>query len=183
MKQVLEYGHRNIALLTLSEGDQESIVPDSITWFRMAGYKAALDEYHIDIENDMIIEKTSDCTIKGGRNCISKMLNSGKMPSVIVCMSDVLAIGCLLEIKERGFTVPGDISIAGFDNIIESTLVSPLLSTVDQPGEDKGRLAAVHEARQGIVRGGAAEKRERQGGGLSGPAGRARAGYRVLLPN
>ena len=57
-------------------------------------------------------------------------------------MSDILASGVLEAVGEAELRVPEDVSIVGFDDIPESRLVRPQLTTVSQPGYDKGRHAA-----------------------------------------
>jgi DNA-binding LacI/PurR family transcriptional regulator len=57
-------------------------------------------------------------------------------------MSDITAIGALLAAKEAGLHIPEDIGIAGFDDIPESVLVAPALTTIHQPGREKGIRAA-----------------------------------------
>ncbi len=61
--------------------------------------------------------------------------------SAIVCCSDLFAVSALKTVKEMGLRVPEDISIVGFDNTIESTIVTPELTTVDIPREKMGEEA------------------------------------------
>ncbi len=56
-------------------------------------------------------------------------------------MSDILAIGIVLELIKSGMRVPWDVSIVGFDDIPEASFLSPSLTTVWQPAEDKGLRA------------------------------------------
>jgi DNA-binding LacI/PurR family transcriptional regulator len=57
-------------------------------------------------------------------------------------MSDIAAIGAMIATKELGLEIPEDIAVAGFDDIQESMLVSPHLTTIHQPDRDKGAEAA-----------------------------------------
>ena len=57
-------------------------------------------------------------------------------------MSDIVAIGCILQFTDQGISIPNDISVVGFDNIVESSYILPPLTTVDQPAAEKGRRAA-----------------------------------------
>ena len=56
-------------------------------------------------------------------------------------MSDVTAIGALHATRETGITVPGDLSIVGFDDIEHAPYTDPPLTTVHQPVREKGRTA------------------------------------------
>ena len=57
-------------------------------------------------------------------------------------MSDALASGVLREAAERGLEIPGDLSVIGFDDVPLARLTDPPLTTVNQPTEVKGELAA-----------------------------------------
>ena len=68
-------------------------------------------------------------------------LSASPPPTALVCLSDQLALGALAAARERRLSVPGDVSIAGFDDIPEAARTSPPLTTVHQPHAEKGRLA------------------------------------------
>jgi DNA-binding LacI/PurR family transcriptional regulator len=57
-------------------------------------------------------------------------------------MSDVLALGALQAAAELGIGVPAELSLVGFDDSPAATLATPALTTVAQPHEEKGRVAA-----------------------------------------
>jgi DNA-binding LacI/PurR family transcriptional regulator len=59
----------------------------------------------------------------------------------VICLNDHVAIGALREIREHGLSVPGDVSVVGFDNISLSEYTNPALTTVHVPRDYLGRLA------------------------------------------
>lgn len=63
-------------------------------------------------------------------------------PTAVYCFNDLMAIGALAEFQRKGFSVPGDFSLAGFDNIPFSALTNPPLTTFDQPKREIGASAA-----------------------------------------
>ncbi|MDR3107546.1 MAG: substrate-binding domain-containing protein, partial [Bifidobacteriaceae bacterium] len=63
-------------------------------------------------------------------------------PTAVLAFSDVLALGALSAAHELGVDVPGQLSVTGFDDIAESQWFRPGLTTVRQPIETNGRLAA-----------------------------------------
>ena len=63
-------------------------------------------------------------------------------PTAIFARNDYTAIGALQALREAGLRTPDDITVAGFDNIPLAAVMSPTLTTVSQPTEDEGRLAA-----------------------------------------
>jgi DNA-binding LacI/PurR family transcriptional regulator len=71
-----------------------------------------------------------------------ELLRTDTPPTAILAMSDVLAVGALQAAAELDLRVPGDLSVVGFDDSPAASLASPPLTTVAQPHEEKGRLAA-----------------------------------------
>ncbi len=142
MRRVVESGHRKIAVITLPEGDGVGGVHKSVTAQRMDGFMRALNEWSIELADGQAALYQAECSLEGGRRAAEVIAAGRDLPTVIVAMSDIVAIGCQLELQDRGIRVPEDISIVGYDNITESAIVSPALTTVDQPGREKGRIAA-----------------------------------------
>ena len=77
---------------------------------------------------------------EGGRQAVRDMLAAEFIPTAVVCVNDHMAIGALSELLGRGFRVPGDISITGFDNISYAEFVTPALTTVHI---DRERIACL----------------------------------------
>jgi LacI family transcriptional regulator len=81
-------------------------------------------------------------TLDGGRLAARSLLASGEIPTAIVCVNDIMAVGALRELRERGYRVPQDISVTGFDNVKLSEFCYPALTTVHIPREKIGHLVA-----------------------------------------
>lgn len=77
----------------------------------------------------------------GGRQGARILLTAGPRPTALICLNDHVAIGVLREVREQGLSVPGDVSVVGFDNISLSEYTNPALTTVHVPRHDLGRLA------------------------------------------
>ncbi len=140
METVLEYGHRDIALITLpcaAYVESTDTTPPGIAKSRSIGYSKARREYSI---NTPFPEFSSDATEEGGRKATAEILKSYK-PSCIVTMSDIQAAGAIAELEERGIRVPEDISVVGFDGTIKN-YNGKKLTTIDQSGFDKGTKCA-----------------------------------------
>jgi LacI family transcriptional regulator len=71
-------------------------------------------------------------------------LESHPMLTAIICGNDILAFGTLFEASRLGFSVPGDISIAGFDDLEFSAALNPSLTTVRIDAERTGIRTAEH---------------------------------------
>jgi DNA-binding LacI/PurR family transcriptional regulator len=73
---------------------------------------------------------------------MDQMLKIGRRPTAVFCVSDEMAIGALDCILDKGFRVPDDISLIGFDDIELGQVVRPRLTTIHQPIKEIGQEAA-----------------------------------------
>jgi LacI family transcriptional regulator len=123
--------------------------------FREMGYRQALKEN--GIEADPALITTGRYESEDARKAITDLLARNVRFDAIFTGDDDSAIGVLDALKQAGLSVPGDVSIAGFDNSIFSNLLTPPLTTVSAPIEDVGREAVrqlIH-----LIRGEEAEPR------------------------
>ena len=90
-----------------------------------------------------------------------ELLRAPEPPTAILAMSDTLAIGALQAAAELGVTVPTELSVVGFDDSPIAQHTTPPLTTVAQPQEEKGRLAAEWLIAD-IERGAGARRRRRR---------------------
>lgn len=77
-------------------------------------------------------------SLEGGRQAVREVLSGAPAPTAIICVNDVMAVGALKELRERGIRVPEDISVTGFDNIKLSEFCYPALTTVHIPRDRIG---------------------------------------------
>jgi DNA-binding LacI/PurR family transcriptional regulator len=73
--------------------------------------------------------------LAAGREATRKLLSSGKTPTAILCVNDLFAMGALRELRSRNISVPGEMSVTGFDNIEISEFTTPSLTTINIPRE------------------------------------------------
>ncbi|MFJ3714964.1 LacI family DNA-binding transcriptional regulator [Streptomyces sp. NPDC090057] len=78
-------------------------------------------------------------SLEGGQAAAARLLERGV--TGIVCASDPLALGAIRAVRRRGLTVPGDVSVVGYDDSAFMNCTEPPLSTVRQPIEAMGRAA------------------------------------------
>ncbi len=79
-------------------------------------------------------------TLEGGRFATRALLSSGYDPTAIICVNDIMAVGALRELRERGLRVPQDVSVTGFDNVKLSEFCYPALTTVHIPRDRIGHI-------------------------------------------
>jgi LacI family transcriptional regulator len=132
-KYLLEMGHRRIGFIrgpskywTLSE--------------RLAGFMLALQQAGVWIEQDLMPPRVSHSEEKGYGE-MRLLLDLPQPPTAVVAVSDKAAVGAYRAAQERGLTIPGDISIVGFDDIELARALNPPLTTVHVPGEELGRMS------------------------------------------
>lgn len=139
MRYVLETGHRSPAIIELTNcTDVDS--SSHVKLRRAAGYRAALEA--TEIADSSVPRVESDATVDGGYRAARLLHDGGARPDVVVAMSDIMAIGVVRFLSSVGVRVPEDVSVVGFDDIPEASLVRPYLTTIAQPGYEKGRSAA-----------------------------------------
>ncbi len=72
-------------------------------------------------------------TANFGRQAVRRILKEGTMPDAIVCASDVVALGLIGELRAEGVSVPDDVMVTGFDDVVFAELCDPPLTTIHQP--------------------------------------------------
>lgn len=105
-----------------------------------AGYFDALKDHGIESEAVLIGE--GDFTIESGMDCMKQLLEEGQIMDAVFCVCDAVAFGAMRVIKQNGFSIPDDISVAGFTDEPMAELVEPSLTTVRQPIYKIGEAAA-----------------------------------------
>jgi LacI family transcriptional regulator, galactose operon repressor len=132
VEHLLSLGHRRIAAIT---GPRGWIATDE----RLRGYRGALAAAGVMPDPQLEIE--SDFGAKGGGRAAATLFDLVDPPSAIFAFNDMLAIGAMRAARARGIRVPEDLSIVGFDDTFEASIVTPLLTTVRQPLAEMGRMA------------------------------------------
>jgi LacI family transcriptional regulator len=132
-KHLIDFGHRNIAIV-------RGIMHHQDAQRRFQGYAKALEDAGIELDADLVLD--GDFTAQSGILGINTLLMRGKSFSAVFCANDMVAYGARLALQRKGIRVPEDVSIVGFDDQLESSFVSPPLTTVRQPGVEMGSVAA-----------------------------------------
>lgn len=148
-------GHKKIAILGAKELDS------SIGKLRLEGYKDALKENNIAYNPRLVAHMSEDYrefTTENGYWTTKKLLETGEDFTAIFAISDMMAFGAYKAIKEKGYRIPEDISVVGFDGLELTAFYHPSLTTVRQPSDQMVRasidilLGAIHGGSQGEKR-------------------------------
>jgi LacI family transcriptional regulator len=132
-RYLIELNHRRIGFIT---GTPEL----GCSVERLAGYKAALTEFGIPIDPALIYE--GDFQQPQGFEGTLTLLALPDPPTAIFASNDEMALGVMEAARVRGLRLPEDLSVIGFDDITQAAQVHPTLTTIHQPLEQMGRLAA-----------------------------------------
>ncbi len=191
-RHLTRLGHRRFAVLA---GPRAMLTSRE----RLAGFRDGLAEAGLDLPEDRVAEGAF--TRDGGYAAMTELLagNAG-LPgqeagtTCVFAVSDVMAVGAMAALRERGIAVPGTLSVAGFDDIATLRDLTPPLTTVRLPLEEMGVRAAelaLETERDGgdsgrpprvvrvpgevVIRESTATPHARRSGQGSGGAGRGRA--------
>jgi LacI family transcriptional regulator len=108
---------------------------------RITGFARAMTERGADMDPDLMV--AGDWTRQGGHRAMQQLLAMPRRrrPSAVFCANDLMAIGAIDAAHEAGLDVPGDVAIAGFDDVDAATIVNPPLTTAVNPAYDIGANA------------------------------------------
>lgn len=109
---------------------------------RFLGYKKALLENNISYDPSLVyICECGDMSFEEGKKNAKQLLKDHDDVDGIFINTDLVAIGAMTEFNKQGVKIPEDISIVGFSNWFMSSVISPTLTTIDQPGYKMGKIA------------------------------------------
>lgn len=148
MRHLLDLGHRSIAILSLGLSayahpgpagvDLQARATASVPKARLRGCARAVADARLDW-SDIPVEQSPINSVASGRAGAHALLDRAAGITALFAFSDPLALGARLAARERGLSVPGGLSIVGFD---DTAPASEELTSVHQPLRDKGRIAA-----------------------------------------
>jgi LacI family transcriptional regulator len=138
VRTLVEYlyslGHRQFGFI----GHHASLDPINVR------RKTVIDAATVHAPGIEVRTVASEDDLEGGRQAARDLLGLDFHPTAIICVNDLMAVGALRELRERGLRVPEDISVTGFDNIVLSEFCSPPLTTVHIPRDRIGHIVCDH---------------------------------------
>jgi DNA-binding LacI/PurR family transcriptional regulator len=106
----------------------------------LKGFQRAFEARGLSL-NENSVFSIPNFGYQAGRFIIERMLQDHTLPRAIVAVSDNMAIGAISALKENGLSVPQDVAIIGFNDILPASFIDPPLSTIGLPLYDMGKLA------------------------------------------
>lgn len=123
-EKLIALGHRSIALVGYLGNANDSVAQ------RFHGAIDAMKVSGISFDEELL--SYSNFTLKSGYDAMIRLLDSKKSFTAAMAMSDIVAIGAMKALKDRGLSVPDDVSLVGFDGIEQAAYTIPSLATVVQ---------------------------------------------------
>ena len=130
-------GHRRIAVLAAASEDVS--IGDS----RLKGYRDALEANNIPFDPALVFSSQAEdtYTIRNGYEVTKKLIASGVDFTCVYAVSDTMAIGACRALLDAGLSVPGDVSVAGFDGLDMALYYHPTITTMSQPRKEIAQAA------------------------------------------
>ena len=121
MEHLLSLGHRRIGFISGPQGLKSARI-------RRSAFLRSLRRYGIDEDKRLVGE--GNHTVDGGLDAMARMLESHCSPTAVLASNDLTAIGTMRAVRRAGLSVPGDVSVVGFDDIHLAEFTEPPLTTV-----------------------------------------------------
>jgi LacI family transcriptional regulator len=129
---LLELGHRRIGYIAGPKGMKS-------TRERLEGFCDALEKHGCKPARDMLARGAY--TFESGIKCTRVLLANPEPPTAIFASNDEMAVGVINAARDMGLSVPGDLSVAGFDDSILASRIIPSLTTIRRPVHEMARMA------------------------------------------
>lgn len=128
-RHLCTHGYKRIACVNGREQINESL-------WRINGYYQALKEFNMPIREEYI--EYGFFTMQGGGEAFQKLMQLPEHPDAVFCGNDEMAFGVLREARRMNISVPGDVAVLGYDDIIHCDYMTPPLTSVRQPKKELG---------------------------------------------
>jgi LacI family repressor for deo operon, udp, cdd, tsx, nupC, and nupG len=158
---LLELGRRRIAAIGCRHSPRPAVlelrggqIRGPAEHLRFRGYAAALRDAGVAVERRLVVPAGS-LDRQGGVRAMERLLASKKPPDAVLCYNDMLALGAIRTLLDRGYRVPEDVAVVGIDDIEDGRFSTPSLTTI---APDKAQIAnLIVDLLLSRIRGGNAE--------------------------
>lgn len=138
-EHLLSRGHRDVVILGFEGPERLEDIRGGVGGRRLRGYRRAFLQHGLRLRENALLR--APVTLAGGDAAFDKMWQSGRRPTAMLAVSDIMALGALRAARRLELRVPEDLEVFGFDDIALAAVSQPALSTVHQPIAEKGRVA------------------------------------------
>jgi DNA-binding LacI/PurR family transcriptional regulator len=131
---LIEQGHRRIGVVV----GRRTL---NTTLGRVEGYRRALSKYRIKFDESLVVDG-KDVGVEGGYAATRHLLDLSARPTALLVMNNLLVLGALNAIKEKGLTIPEGVALIGWDGFDAAPHLQTPLTIVDQPAHAMASIAA-----------------------------------------
>ncbi len=135
-QHLIDGGCRRILVLT-------SNLKSEMNWEfrdRVLGCRRALERNGMPYDEDLVVD-VGDCSFETGYSFVCSNERLLRSVDGVFAQADIIAVGCIAALKERGLSVPGDVKVIGYDDCSVCNMSQPAVSSVHQPREELARRA------------------------------------------
>ena len=133
VKHFLQNGHREIGMI-------KSSVHTRNFFLREKAFYQVMNDLEVPLRNKYIFDV--DSTYDGAYSDFLTILQKNPdMPTAVMAINDIIAMGSLRALQEKGFQIPDQISLIGFDNLPMAEMVVPQLTSIDVSKKEIGQTA------------------------------------------
>jgi DNA-binding LacI/PurR family transcriptional regulator len=134
---LIELGRRRIAIMPVPKDEK-----DVMSQLRYRGYLDALQQAGIPVDPSLTVYTSiASFTYYDGEKCMNQLLSLPKPPDAVLCLNDRVALGAMKTLRLRGYQIPGEVAVVGFDNIEEGSFAAPSLTTIAPDKEEIAKTA------------------------------------------
>lgn len=134
-RHLLELGHRRIAFVSGPLSVRQCAD-------RRRGMRRAMKEAGLDPDQATVEITAGAMNAAGGEKCVEALLSQERRPSAAFCANDLLALGVMRGLNQRGVKIPAEMALVGYDDVEFASTLSPSLTSIRQPKYQLGRTAA-----------------------------------------
>jgi LacI family transcriptional regulator len=132
-KYLSSLGHTRVAYLS---GDSVETSAQE----RLYGFRRSQEMFGLDGDRDLVVMNCKS-RMDEGFTAMNGILDMDRLPTAVLAYNDLIAVGAMDAIKQRGLSIPKDISVVGFDDIGLASEVNPFLTTIHVPKRRMGIMA------------------------------------------
>jgi DNA-binding LacI/PurR family transcriptional regulator len=132
VRYLYNIGHRKIALVG-------GVLGITSTDIKIAAFREATAALGLTYTPNWIIP--TSFSLDSGMEAMQKLLQQSELPTAVLAINDLVAIGAIKEAQRHGLRVPDDISVTGFDDTVLASICTPALTSVNQNYAALGRTA------------------------------------------
>ena len=129
------HGVKNVAFVSGGRDNLENLE-------RLQALRDVLKDNNLELKDDSIID--GEWSYYCVRQQIPEWLTTHNMPDAFICANDVMAMGTVFALSKMGYSVPEDVIVTGFDNVISAQTYNPIITSVDRGWETRSYEGMKH---------------------------------------